>query len=126
MNFKVLESFKAKTSRGEKEIQAGQVITLPKDKALNLLNQGKIAPISKMAYRVYSEILQAHLWVVETDQDMHSLRSQRIHETIYTGHDVEELKKLPKNLLKAIHSVKEAFPLSSVEEITNEKEKENG
>ena len=71
MRYKVLEPFRVKTSKEEMELQAGQVITLPQDKAIRLLNEGRITPIDKVAYKVYSEILQAYLWVVETDKDMH-------------------------------------------------------
>ncbi|MDP2754554.1 MAG: hypothetical protein Q8P40_09220 [Nitrospirota bacterium] len=117
MRYKVIEAFKVKTSQGEMELQPGQVIILPKDKAIKLLTEGKITPIEKVAYKIYSEILQAYLWVIETDQDMHSLESQGVKEVIYTHHEIAELKKLSKEDLKEIHRVKEVFPESTVEEI---------
>lgn len=117
MKYQVLELFKVKTSQGEMELQPGQIITLPKDKAIKLLNEGKITPIEKVAYRVYSEILQAHLWVVDTVEDMHSLRSQGIAETIYSHDEIKELRKLSKEDLREIHKVKEIFPESTIEEI---------
>ena len=99
------------------ELQPGQVITMPHDKAIRLLNEGKITPIEKIAYKVYSEVLQAHLWVVDTDQDMHTLRNQGITEAIYTGKEIEELKKLPKEDLQEIHKIKDVFPKSIVQKI---------
>ena len=61
MTYKVLIKFKAITDRGEMEVQAGQIITLEKEKALGLLNDGKIIPTEKVAYRIYSKILNAFL-----------------------------------------------------------------
>ena len=126
MKHQILEAFKVKTSKEEMELQPGQVITLPQDKAIRLLNEGRITPIDKVAYKVYSEILQAHLLVVETDQDMHSLRSQGITEAIYTEDEIKKLKGLSKDSLKEIHKVKETFEKSKIMEVTkNETEKKN-
>lgn len=44
MRYRVLEPFKVKISQGERELQTGQVITLPKDTAIRLLNEGKVKP----------------------------------------------------------------------------------
>lgn len=117
MRYKVLDSFKALTKEGERELQEGQVITLPKDTAIKLLNDGKITPIEKVAYKVYSEILQTYLWVVDTDEDMHSLRGHGISEAIYTADEIKRLKGMDKDSLKAIHKVKEVFENSNVEQI---------
>jgi hypothetical protein len=126
VKYQVLDSFKAQTSRGEMELQAGQVITLATEKAVKLLNEGKITFAEKAAYKVYSNILQAYLWVVDTDEDMHSLRaSQGITEAIYTADEIKELKKLPKEALKVINRVKEVFLMSTIEEITNRVNKVN-
>lgn len=118
MRYQVLEPFKVKTSKEEMELQAGQIITLPHDKALKLLNKGKITPVEKIAYKVYSEILQAYLWVVDTDEDMYSLRSKKVSEAIYTGEEIRKLKGLDRDSLKEINRVKEVFEGSKVEEIT--------
>ena len=117
MRYQVLETFKVKTSQGEIELQAGQTITLPHDKVLKLLNEGKIRPVERVAYRVYSEILEAYLWVVETDHDMHSLRSQGVSEAIYRPDEIKKLKGLDKDSLKAIHNAKKAFAESTIEEV---------
>ena len=92
MKYKVLDSFKAQTDKGEMELRAGQVITLPHDKAIRLLNEGKITPVGKVAYKVWSE-------------------------AIYPHHEIAELKGLSKESLKAICKVKETFQDSKVEQI---------
>lgn len=121
MKYQVLEPFKVKTSQGETELKAGQVITLQKEKALRLLSEGKITPLEKVAYKVYSEILQAYLWVVADDEEMKALRSaEGITEAIYTYPEIAELKKLSKEDLKTIHRVKEVFEDSKIEQVNHE------
>jgi hypothetical protein len=122
MKYQVLDIFKVKTSTGELELQTGQIITLPYDKAIRLLNEGKITPIERIAYKVWSELLQAYLWVVDTDDDMHSLRSKKVSEAIYTGDEIRNLKNLCKDSLREIHKVKEVFPDSIVDEIKDGKQ----
>ncbi|OGW56026.1 MAG: hypothetical protein A2Y81_00795 [Nitrospirae bacterium RBG_13_43_8] len=117
MKYQVLDIFKVKTSTGELELQTGQIITLPYDKAIRLLNEGKITPIERIAYKVWSEILQAYLWVVDTDHDMHSLRSQKVSEAIYAADEIGKLKGIDIDSLKVIHKAKEVFQHSKVEEI---------
>jgi hypothetical protein len=116
MTYKVLSNFKALTDRGEMEIQAGQIITLEREKALRLLSDGKIIPTVKVAYRICSEILEAFLWVVDTDEDMKSLRDRSITEPIYTANEIRKLKGTNKEELKEIHKVKEVFENSKIEE----------
>ena len=122
MRYQVLQPFRVKTSQGEREILPGQIITIPREKALKLLNEGKIIAIKKIAYKLYSEILQAYLWVVETKQDMHSLRAQGIAEAVYTSNDIQTLKGIDKEELKVIHRVKEVFPESTVENVCPKEE----
>ncbi|MEW6163092.1 MAG: hypothetical protein AB1606_07260 [Nitrospirota bacterium] len=117
MRYQVLENFKVRTSKEELELQPGQIITLPHELALRLLNKGKITPIGRVSYKVWSEILQAYLWVVDTNDDMHSLRSQGISEAIYTADEIKKLKDLDKNSLKEIHKIKKVFSESTVKEI---------
>jgi hypothetical protein len=123
MTFRVLTDFEVETPSGALTLKEGQKVKLSKEEAIPLIEEGKIVPIEKVAYKVYSEILQAHLWVVvDTDQDMHYLRSQGISGAIYTGDEIEKLKSLGKDSLKEIHKVKEVFPESIVEELKNGKQ----
>lgn len=118
MKYRILESFRVKTSQGARELLLGQIITIPHEKALKLLNEGKITPIEKVAYRLYSEILQAYLWVVADDADVKALRvSQNITQPIYTADDIRNLKGMNKEGLKTVHRVKEIFPKSAIAEI---------
>jgi len=45
MKYQVLDSLKVKTPQGEMQLKAGQVITLQEDKAIKLIEAGKINPI---------------------------------------------------------------------------------
>lgn len=121
MRYRVLDSFKAQTTKGEMELKAGQVITLPKDKAISLIEAGKIIPVERVAYRIYSEILHAYLWVVDTDEDMHFLRGRGVSEAIYTADEIRKLKGMDKENLKAIHRVKEVFEDSKIEQVMPKK-----
>lgn len=79
-------------------------------------NDGNSTEI-RVAYKVYSEILGTCLWVVDTDEDMHSLRFQSVPEAIYTKDEIKRLKGIDKDSLKEIHKVKETFSESTIEEI---------
>lgn len=114
MRYKVLDRFKAMTKQGELELQPGQVITMPHNIAIKLLNEGKIIPIEKATYKVYSELLGCYLWIVDTDQDMHLLREKGIKEAIYTFEETQRLKGMDKDSLREIHNVKEVFENSKV------------
>lgn len=114
MTYRVLTGFKVLTDRGEMEVRAGQIITLAKDQALMLINKGKIIPAEKTAYKIYSNILQAYLWVVDTDEDMWALKSEGAAEPIYTADEVRKLKGISKEGLKQVHRVKEVFEGSKV------------
>jgi hypothetical protein len=114
----VLDRLKALTRQGETELQAGQIITLPNEKAVKLLNKGKITPADRVAYKVYSEILKGFLWVVYGAADMKILREQGVTEAIYTGQDIVELKKLSQEDLKDIYKVKQVFTESTVKKVT--------
>ncbi len=117
MRYQILQPFTVKTPQKTLELQAGQVITLPEDKAIKLITAGKIIPIERIAYKIYSELLDCFLWVVADDKDMETLRDNGITEPIYTEHDITEIKKLPKEALKEIHKVKKVFPESKVNQI---------
>lgn len=115
MRYQVLEPFKVRTSQGEIELKEGQVITLPQEKAIMLIEGGKITPIGRVAYKVYSEILQAYIWVVQDDKNMEALKSKGVSEAVYTADEIERLKEVDKDHLKAIHKVKETFKDSKIE-----------
>jgi hypothetical protein len=99
-------------------------LQLEKEKALGLLNDGKIIPTEKVAYRIYSEILEEFLWVADTDEDMKSLRNKNITEPINTADEIYKLKGIDKEDHKKVHRVKEIFENSQVEEVQHKKDQE--
>jgi hypothetical protein len=116
MRYQVKKQFRVRTSDGEVELQPGQVITLSRENAVQLITTGKIMPIGRVAYRIYSEILQAFLWVVDTDEDMKALRGKNVTEPIYTADEIRKLKSTSKEGLKTIHEAKKIFEDSKVED----------
>lgn len=120
MIFKVLKEFQAKTLTETLTLKKGQKIKLSGDEAIPLIQNGKITPIERVMYKVYSELLGGYLWIVDTDKDMHSLRSQGVSEAIYTEDEIRKLKGISKSSLKEIYKFKEVFEKSKVEEIKKE------
>ena len=117
MKCQVLEPFRVKTSQGEIELLPGQIIALDKDKAIKLLTEGKVIPTNNVAYKIYSNILQAFLWVVDTDDDVWALRREGVTEPIYTADEVRKLKGISKEGLKRVHRVKGVFEGSKVRDV---------
>lgn len=64
MKFIVLDSFKAQTAQGDKEILAGQVINLQKDKAGKLISAGRIKLIMDMLNEEYQVLIT---WLKQYD-----------------------------------------------------------
>jgi len=122
MIFEVLKEFETETPEGTFQLKEGQRVRLSKEEAIPLIQDGLIHPIEKVAYRIYSNILQAYLWVIETDADMHTLRGQDVSEAIYTKAEIQKLKGVDKEHLKAVHEVKTVFENSKVEEVTKRNE----
>lgn len=98
-----------------KKVEAGDTFTIKNDDAIKpLIEAGKITPIEKVSYKIYSELLGCCLWVVTDEKDMKTLRNEGITEPIYTHREITELKKLPKGDIKEIHKVKQVFPDAKV------------
>ena len=117
MKYQVVNSFRVKTSQEEMELKPGQVVTLPHEAAIRLLNEGRIKPIERVAYKVYSEVLGEDLWIVDTDADMHSLRDQGKTDVIYTFDECYRLKGLDKSSLRELHAVKKNFDKAVIREV---------
>ncbi|MEW6215918.1 MAG: hypothetical protein AB1478_12070, partial [Nitrospirota bacterium] len=66
------------------------------DRVRLLFTEGLFRCGRRVAIKVWSEPLQAYLWVVETDQDMASLRSQ-VSEAIYTASEIRKLRGMDKD-----------------------------
>lgn len=118
MTFRVLQGIELETPEGIIVLSPGQVIRLSKEEAFPLIENGMIVPIWKTYYRIYSGILQAYLWVVETDEDMKALKAtEKVTEPIYSAHEVRKLKGMGKEGLKAVHRAKEIFQDAKVETV---------
>jgi len=117
MTFEVLKDFEAETPSGTMTLKEGQRVRLSREEAIPLIQDGFLQPLERVAYRIYSEVLGCHLFIVETNQDMHSLRTQGVTEAIYTGDEIKKMKRLSKDSLKTIHDVKTVFKNSKVEEV---------
>lgn len=115
MTFEVLKE--TETLEGTFMLKEGQKVRLSKEEAIPLIQDGLIQPIEKVAHRIYSNILQAYLWVVADDKDRGTLRaSQSITEAIYTHDEIKKLKGLSKDSLREIHKVKQVFENSKIKE----------
>ena len=71
----------------------------------------------RIAYKMYSEILQAYLWIVDTDKDLRFLRGEGLSDVCYTKDEASKLKGMDRECLKGIHKIKEVFQESKVEEV---------
>lgn len=116
MTFSVMADIELQTPDGPVTLHEGQIIRLATTEAIVLIEAGRIKPTKRVAYRIYSEILQAYLWIVETDHDMHSLKAEGVSEAIYTGDELKKLKAsgMDKEGLKVVHNIKQSFDGSQV------------
>ncbi len=122
MKYSVLENIRLKTSKGEFVLRPGQVTALHNDVAIKLINEGRITPIGKVTYKIYSKILDDYLWIVATDKELKELVTEGIKDVIYAQEEVSRMidEGVPKEGLKAIHKVKKTISGSTVENIENE------
>ena len=66
----------------------------------------------RVAYRIYSEKLEAYLWVVADENDIEALRPlSNIGEPIYTNDEIQKLKGMDMNTegLRTIQEIKTTF-----------------
>ncbi len=121
MNYRVLEIIKLKTPKGEIALHPEQVVTLNSDIAIKLLNHGKITPVGKASYRVYSKILEDYLWIVATDKGLKELVAEGVKDAIYTQEEVSRMIDggVSREGLVAIHKVMKTFPGASIQNISD-------
>ena len=119
MTFNVLADIRIETPEGVITLNPGQLISLSKADAIPLIEAGLITPTERVAYKIYSEILEAYLWVVYSRDDMRTLRVFKgTQEPIYTLDDCQRLQGIDSAFLRQIHKVKDVFPESTIEQIT--------
>ena len=114
MKCEVISPMKVKTNNGELQLQPGQIINLPSDKAIKPIYEGRIKPLEKVAYRIHSELLGDDLWLVESKESMTKLLSEGIKEPIYTHQEIGKLQRVSGERLKVIHNIKTLFPGSMI------------
>ena len=121
MKCNVLKTVKLKTSRGKLELQQGQVVALHNDIAIRLINEGRIVPIGKVTYKMYSKILDDYIWIAATEREYQGLVAEGIKEVIYTQEEANKLmaNKVSKDGLRAIHKIKKNFPGASIQDISD-------
>ena len=121
MKCNVLKTVKLKTSRGKLELQQGQVVSLHNDIAIRLINEGRIVPIGKVTYKIYSKILDDYIWIAATERECQGLVAEGIKEVIYTQEEANKLmaNKVSKDGLRAIHKIKKNFPGASIQDISD-------
>lgn len=96
------------------QLQPGQEIILPRETALKLINMGRVVPITKVAFRIFSEALGDHLWIITDENEAEVLRTSGVLEAIYTEDEIRKLRGMPKAMLKTVHKAKTIFPSSTV------------
>ena len=119
MKYSVLEKIRIKTSKGEIELHPRQVVVLHHDIAIQLINEGRITPVGKVTYKIYSKILDDYLWIVATDNELKELVAEGIKETIYTHEEVSRMieEGVSREGLVAIQEIKKGFPGATVGKI---------
>jgi hypothetical protein len=114
MKCEVVSPLKVKTPNGELQLEPGQVINLPSDKAIEPICFGKVKPIEKVAYRIQSKLLGCDIWLVESEESMSRLVTKGVKEPIYTYREIEGLKQEAKETIKTINDIKTLFPGSII------------
>ena len=117
MKYLVMVPLKVKGTQGKIDIPAGQVVNLSKEAAIRLLNEGKVEPLDQVAVKIYSQTLDAYLWVVKDVADREAL--QGVSDPVYTAAEITKLRaqKPSPEALRRVHKVKQAFPGAVVREV---------
>jgi len=89
-------------------------IFLSQDAAMELVDeeetkqassQGKNGKRSHIAIKVWSELLQAHLWVVADEEDIKVFTNHSLKGDFYTEDEIQKLNCMDRNSLKALHTI---------------------
>lgn len=96
----------------EKALPLLEIIKRNREAVIAYLRQKAKTP--GLAYKIYSEIFDSILWVCDTEAHRRLLQQRGATEPIYTGAEILELKRLPKDdkgkkALSCIHRTKAVF-----------------
>jgi len=78
MRYMVIESFQVKTSKGDMVIETGQVITLQEDKAIKLIEAGKVNPIPDALTPDQREAFEERAGVLQYEGKMRKEDAERL------------------------------------------------
>ncbi len=120
MRYQIKEPLKAKTLQGEIELQAGQVITLPEDKAIRLIEAGKVRPISESMLEQYKAFIQ---WLKSYQMTIEDIKEADIelYDSILTAVENTDKAFYSENLpgfTEGIYTVKNIY-LQAMERVLN-------
>ena len=68
-------------------------------------NESKNVKRNHVAAKVWSELLQAHLWVVADEEDIELFTTHGLRGEIYTADEIRKLNCMDRDSLKALHTI---------------------
>ena len=68
-------------------------------------NESRNGKSSRVAVKVWSELLQAHLWVVASEEDVELFTTHGLKGEIYTSDDIQKLNCMDGDSMKALHKI---------------------
>jgi len=78
---------------------------LHKDEASQASEESKNGNRSYVAVKVWSELLQAHLWVVSDEEDIELFTTRGLTGEFCTVDEIQKLNCMDRDSLKALHSI---------------------
>jgi hypothetical protein len=68
-------------------------------------DESKNSKHSHVAVKVWSELLQAHLWVVADEEDIELFTIHGLRGEIYTADEIRKLNCMDRDSMKALHTI---------------------
>jgi len=68
-------------------------------------NENENCKHSHIAVKVWSELLQAHLWVVADEEDIGLFTTHGLTGEFYTEDEIQKLNCMDRDSLKALHTI---------------------
>jgi len=76
-----------------------------KEETKQASNLGENGKRSHVAVKVWSELLQAHLWVVADEEDIKIFTNHSLKGDFYTENEIQKLNYMDRDSLKALHTI---------------------
>jgi hypothetical protein len=119
MKYKIVDNLKIKTSQGEMILQTGQVINIQPERAIKLINKGKIKPLRDIFEERYRELcrwLKSYPVIAEEIKEYSPELYQSIQDAIEDMDSyfltenlqgfTKAMEKVKKLYLEAVNSIK--------------------